>query len=765
MKVKWIMRIWVLPVLFSCGLLFMNCGLDKPLCFYGWGEQFDRYAGVRVDIEDSFPRFVPQWTPDGADVVFAVEHWSSIDPFHEELPKPGIRIYVAASDGSSLVPINNYGSELHIDHSPSISPDGSRIAYSAYRHVGGDTTWGDYTRYFEIEMSKLDGSDRRTLTEGTGLAGFDISPVWSPDGSHIAFVRLGDPRCMGNPRPMEVYTMKADGSDVRKIVDKRPRYAGLTLKRTRMTYEGGLTWSTDGQSLAYVVREGVDHNHSGGRDAIVTVGADGSGLKRLFAFPARGTISHPAWSPNSQRIAFVGQDDQHDSVAKLYTVGRDGSDLRELVSPGVSASWPRGRPGSVSWSPDGSQIRFSLGWEGDGLYVVNIDGSGLRLISGEGYGAWSPDGSRIARVEPEGLGTVLYVMAPNGSDTRILVRRGDDGALEAVGPGHTADIASCSAGIVVPDPDANPDLVRDCEALLMMMDRVAVPGLNWNADTPIAEWEGVSLSGPRERESTSGPSEEPLSPPRIRELSLPERGMRGAITAELTELTELRTLDLSGNELTGPIPSGLSNLTDLRMLDFGGNNLDGPIPPGVGNLAGLEELNMSGIHHAGPFPSELWSLLQLRSLDLSGTGLSGPIPPELGNLFALEQLNLSYNDLSGPIPPELGELSQLRILTLNRTDLSGRIPSELGNLMKLELLNLSGTELEGPIPPELGNLSALEILDLGNIELEGPIPPELGGLPALKEMLIRWDNISGCVPLGLRYKIKWRPRELPDCAR
>ena len=112
-----------------------------------------------------------------------------------------------------------------LDYSPDVSPGGSRIVYTTAKHLtkGDYDPWGA-TRNFEIEVSALDGSDRRRLTENGDL---DISPLWSPDGRRIAFARIDDPDDRG--RDGGIYVMGSAGSDVRRIVVS----AGGTGKRVK----------------------------------------------------------------------------------------------------------------------------------------------------------------------------------------------------------------------------------------------------------------------------------------------------------------------------------------------------------------------------------------------------------------------------------------------------------------------------------------------------------------------------------------------------
>ena len=390
---------------------------------------------------------------------------------------------------------------------------------------------------------------------------------------------------------------------------------------------------------------------------------------------------------------------------KLYSVSRDGTDLRPVI--GLDADYARLGGRRVSWSPhhDGPQIMFS---PSDPLYLVHVDGAEHQVLRSDLHVAWSPDGSKIAVVVPDtpgAQGVVLYTVAPDGSSVNALVRRQGDGGLEVIDPDQRqfADVTSCSAGVVVPDPALNPGLVRDCQALLEMVNRTSITGLNWDSDTSIAEWEGVSLDASALGKGASE-SDEQLSPLRIRGLSLQDRGLLGSLPLSVTNLTGLWSLSLSDNELTGPIPPELGRLADLRVLILNEDGISGPIPPELALLARLRELSITG-------------------------ELTGPIPPQLGDLNNLVELNivsnpLSSNRLSGNIPRELGGLSALKHLNLSRNELSGSIPPELGNLTELETLELAGNELSGSIPPELGNLTELETLELAGNELSGSIPPE-----------------------------------------
>ena len=337
--------------------------------------------------------------------------------------------------------------------------------------------------------------------------------------------------------------------------------------------------------------------------------------------------------------------------------------------------------------PNGSELLFVS----DGrVHVVGIDGSNMRGVGSGKAAAWSSDGSRIAAYYP---GELLVTMDRNGTELRVVVEgNGRTLLLSSASPKAPVDLAACSNGLVIPEPDENPGLVGGCEVLLGLRDTLAGQvRLVWNEETPIAEWQGIALGG---------------SPPRVHERELRDSGLTGTLPPELGLLEELRKLDLATrrgeprpNRLTGLIPPELGQLRKLEDLNLASNSLSGPIPPELGQLDNLRWLFLDGNSLIGGMPTELAGLSRLVVLDLEYNLLTGTIPSELGNLSSLGALRLSGNRLSGPIPPELGGIRGLHELSLSGDRLSGKIPAELGNLGSLHTLYLDGNLLS-PNPPK-----------------------------------------------------------------
>jgi Tol biopolymer transport system component len=124
-------------------------------------------------------------------------------------------IFVATSDGArprAITPQNVHASR------PQWSPDGRWIAF--YTTDKDDTHAG---RSANIEVIRPDGSGLHALTQDRGgyVQNYDAS--WSPDGRWIVFVRATDAnKPPGSPGTPELYVMRADGSDVRRLVATAP---------------------------------------------------------------------------------------------------------------------------------------------------------------------------------------------------------------------------------------------------------------------------------------------------------------------------------------------------------------------------------------------------------------------------------------------------------------------------------------------------------------------------------------------------------------
>jgi GH35 family endo-1,4-beta-xylanase len=114
----------------------------------------------------------------------------------------------------------------------------------------------------------------------------------------------------------------------------------------------------------------------GGVEKIYLIRPDGTDEQVATPLALQGTA--PTWSPDSQRLAFIGWDKEN--RAGIYVIGPDVMDLEQLYQ---GNSWL----GSLGWSADGRWLTFTS-WESGNheLYVMPVEGGyPIRLTNHESW--------------------------------------------------------------------------------------------------------------------------------------------------------------------------------------------------------------------------------------------------------------------------------------------------------------------------------------------------------------------------------------------
>jgi TolB protein len=262
-----------------------------------------------------------------------------------------------------------------------------------------------------------DGTGLTRLTNRPNGAG-EYGLAWSPDASSLLMVLSGSHDL--------IYEVDTDGAAVRRL---SPRCAGNCLGDSSRAYNR----SGAGAKIAFERAFGPITNDTAAAVAILTMNADGSGLKQLTQKkkPTSAEDHIPSWSPDGKRIAFQRYNTTAQPAGRsaIYVMNADATHLRRLTPRSMDASNPR-------WSSDGTRIAFNdyaedVPNKSANVYTIRPDGTSLRKVTHYTRGKkrafvndWSPDGRQIVYHLIGDAVSDLYVVNADGTNTHALTQLG-----------------------------------------------------------------------------------------------------------------------------------------------------------------------------------------------------------------------------------------------------------------------------------------------------------------------------------------------------
>lgn len=267
----------------------------------------------------SFPTVGLVWEP----------HSFNLPDDHADLSPDGRKIAFARRDGFQewelyLMDVNGSNqtrltSSPGLDIEPVFSPDGTRLAFASARFGQLDI----------FVMTLANGGVTRLTAHGLD----EVEPAWSPDGTKIAFSRV-----FGRGEK-DIFVMNADGSNQRQL-----------------TFADGedhdAKYSPDGLRIAFT----SEREFSVPRGDIWTMDAQTGGNAVNLTDDIAFGCGDPAWSPDGTRIVFFKSlFPVVTSPQRMIVMNRNGTNKRELPPAGllnVHPNWGRIRDSDLDGRPD-----------------------------------------------------------------------------------------------------------------------------------------------------------------------------------------------------------------------------------------------------------------------------------------------------------------------------------------------------------------------------------------------------------------------------
>lgn len=326
------------PYLRTLGLLVFAAAIGMiPL----WGQQGaaeswrakEKHLLNIVKLTSGGENAEAYFSPDGKRLVF------------QSTPTPGgcDQIFSMKIDGSDRVRVSTGTGRTTCGY---YYPAGNSILFASTHLAGPECppkpgyergyVWPIYASY-DIFKTKPDGSGLEQLTKDPG---YDAEATIAPDGL-VTFTSTRD-------GDMEIYTMRGDGSDVKRLTNRKGP-------------DGGPFFSFDGQMIAFRGREL----------------SPGKELDDYLSLLKEGL-----WRPTQLEV---------------FVMDREGKNMRQVTKL-------EGANFAPSWTPDGKRLIFAsnhLDPKGRNfdIFMINVDGTGLEQITFndtfDGFPMFSPDGTKL----------------------------------------------------------------------------------------------------------------------------------------------------------------------------------------------------------------------------------------------------------------------------------------------------------------------------------------------------------------------------------
>lgn len=238
---------------------------------------------------------------------------------------------------------------------------------------------------WEIYRMAPDGSDPINLSNDPAD---DTKPVWSADGTRIAFVSN---RVVSEEEGQYIFMMNADGSNLRQL--------------TFNHWSDSPSWSQDGSQITYM-----------GDEDIFIINIDGNSEPVNLTNSPDIRDGRPTWSPDGTKIAWSSGDDGN---WNLFVMDVDGSNKKQITD--------NGQVFGSTWTIDG-RLLINWGWKDQEEFCHNclVNPDSMEIVDGGGKGTMknyipfvSLDGEQAELVSVDAFegNSEIYIMSDALPDT------------------------------------------------------------------------------------------------------------------------------------------------------------------------------------------------------------------------------------------------------------------------------------------------------------------------------------------------------------